>query len=226
MDIMAHETNPCGSIPTPLPRALACTLGRPYVVAVEGPNGSGKTLLCRLLSERMGLPHLRGIPAAWEHPAMKLHMIRDADWLASAMYFLSGVIESSREAARGQGEAKVMDRSVWSTVAAHYAFDPRRLELLLPLLELAAGRIKVPDLTIVLEISPETHRQRVARKAGDAHAFDTATPLGDAFLNRERDFYHWLAGQWPKVVFITTEHCEVETVYRQAQDFVREAIGC
>ncbi len=48
---------------------------------------------------------LRGVPAGWEDSALKLRMIRDADWLASAMYFLSGVIESSREAGPERGEA-------------------------------------------------------------------------------------------------------------------------
>ena len=81
------------------------------------------------------------MPLAWEEPAAKLRMIRDADWLASALYFLSGVIEASREAARGPGETKVMDRSLWSTLAVHYAHDPDRLGVLMPLVERCADVI-------------------------------------------------------------------------------------
>lgn len=207
-----------------LPPVLASTLGPPYLIAVEGPNGSGKTLLCSLLTERLGFARLRGVPALWEDPKMKLYMIRDADWLASAMYFLSGVIESSREAARVEGKIKVIDRSVWSTLAVHYAHDPARLGTLLRLLELAAGKVKVPDLTIVLEISPAEYRRRLGRKTGDDHKFDTATPSSDTFLLRENEFYHLLARQWPKMAFVSTENREVEDVYQEAVGHIRATL--
>jgi thymidylate kinase len=205
----------------PVPRSLAVTLGSPYLIAVEGPNGSGKSLLCSMLKERLGFPYLRGVPPEWEAPAMKLRMIGQADWLASAMYFLSGVIESSREAASQPGTIKVMDRSLWSTLAVHYAHDPDRMPKLMRLVELAAGKVKVPELTIVLEISPAEYRRRLGRKTGDDHRFDTATPDTDLFLLRENEFYHLLARQWPKIVFISTENREVEPVYQEAEAAVR-----
>jgi thymidylate kinase len=207
-----------------LPRSLAAMLGPPYLIAVEGPNGSGKSLLCSLLTERLGLSYLRGVPAEWEIPAMKLRMIRDADWLASAMYFLSGVIESSREAARAEGKVTVMDRSVWSTLAVHYSHDPARLTPLMRLVALAAGKVKVPDLTIVLEISPEEYRTRLVRKKGHDREFDAATPDSDLFLRRENEFYHLLAGQWPRLVFISTENREVEPVYQDAVAAIRQFV--
>jgi thymidylate kinase len=207
-----------------LPSSLAQTLGPPYLIAVEGPNGSGKSLLCSLLTERLGFPHLRGVPAAWETPAMKLHMIGGADWLASAMYFLSGVIESSRRAMQDEGTIKVMDRSIWSTLAVHYAHDPSRTPTLLRLVELAAGRIKTPDLAIVLEVSPAEYRKRLGRKTGHDHKFDTATPSSDEFLLRENEFYHLLARQWPKLVFISTEDREVEPVYQDAVEAIHAVL--
>jgi pyruvate kinase/thymidylate kinase len=221
-DVVTYEARRLESRLTRLPGALAASLGRPFVVAIEGPNGSGKSLLCRLLGERLGLPCLRGVPPAWEEPATKARMIHDADWLASAMYFLSGVIESSREAVRGKGDVKIMDRSLWSTLAVHYAHDPSRLELLMPLLELAAGRLKAPDLTIVLEASPAACRRRIARKASAEQELDAASPSSDDFHHREQEFYHWLARQWPKVAFINTEECDLEAVYRKAADLVGE----
>ena len=142
------------------------------------------------------------MPAAWEDSALKLHMIRDADWLAAAMYFLSGVIESSRQAALSDAKLQVMDRSLWSTLAVHYAHDPARMETLLPLFELAADRLAVPDLTIVLEADAATCRQRIARKSAAEQEFDAASPSDEAFHLREREFYHWLSDQGLNVVFL------------------------
>jgi len=224
--VLAYETRRLENALTQVPRSLAAPLGHPRVVAIEGPNGAGKSHLCRMLCERLGLPALRGVPAAWEEPATKLRMIRDADWLASAMYFLSGVIESSREAACGSEDLKIMDRSLWSTLAIHYAADPDRLEVLMPLLGLAAGRVKVPDLTIVLEASPATCAQRIARKSATEQGYDTAVLAPSAFHEREREFYRRLAGQWPRVEFIDTENADIEAVYRTAADLVRKVGSC
>lgn len=225
-ELLTYETRRIESRRNRVSRCLAASLGRPYVVAIEGPNGAGKSRLCSLLTERLGLPCLRGVPAGWEDSPQKLRMIRDADWLASAMYFLSGVMESSREAASGAGDIKLMDRSLWSTLAVHYAHDPARLEVLLPLLELAAGHVKVPDLTIVLEASPATCQRRIVRKAGHEQAMDAASPATDVFHQCEREFYHWLAAQWPAVAFIDTDDCEPETVCQKAADLIRESFEC
>jgi pyruvate kinase/thymidylate kinase len=224
--VLDYESRRLSDRRVAVPRSLAASLGRPYVVAVEGPNGAGKTHVCTLLSQRLGLPRLRGVPAAWEEPSLKLHMIRDADWLASAMYFLAGVIEASREAAHSTATIQVMDRSLWSTLAVHYAHDPGRLERLLALLELAAGHVKVPDLTIVLEASPATCASRNSRKAATEQHWDAAAPATDEFHGREREFYHRLAAQWPKVAFIPTDGCDPESVFRLATDLIRESFPC
>jgi thymidylate kinase len=223
--LLAYETRRLAAGRSRLPRSLAASAGSPPVVAIEGPNGAGKTCLCSMLSERLGLPCLRGVPSGWEDSPLKLRMIRDADWLASAMYFLSGVIESSRYAAQADEKLKVMDRSLWSTLAVHYAHDPARLERLLPLVELAADRLKVPDLTIVLELSPETCRQRIARKSEEEKEMD-AVGADDGFGRREREFYHWLADQGPKVVFLDVESNDLEDIYSRAVEIIRKSFSC
>jgi thymidylate kinase len=225
-DVLAYETCRLQAARRRLPRSLATSNGPPYIIAIEGPNGSGKTHLCSLLGKRLALPALRGVPAGWEDSALKLRMIRDADWLASAMYFLSGVIESSRQAAEGKGKLQVMDRSLWSTLAVHYAHDPARLERLLPLLELAADRLIVPDLTIVLEASLNACRRRIARKTGHERELDAAVGADESFHQRERQFYHWLASHGPRVAFLDAETEDPEDVYRRAAEILRESFPC
>jgi pyruvate kinase/thymidylate kinase len=226
IDAMKHESNRLNNAKYELPRCLSSTLGQPLAVAIEGPNGTGKTHLCTLLRERLSLPYIRGIPSAWEHAEMKMHLIRDADWFASAMYFLSGVIESSKEIQHKNELLSVMDRSVWSTLAVHYAHDPKRMGLLMPLLELASGRIKVPDLTIVLEASPAVCRERIAHKSGLDQQYDAASPDTETFNYREREFYHWLATRWPKIIFIDSERDSIEEVYTKTEKAIREFLPC
>jgi thymidylate kinase len=150
-------------------------------------------------------------------------MIRDADWLASAMYFLSGVMESGRDVARCAAPLAVMDRSLWSTLAVHYAHDPARLQRLLPLIESVADRLKIPDLIVVLEASPETCRSRIAKKTGEERAFDSASPDTEVFARREREFYHWLARQGLRLTFVDTDRCDPESVCRRAAELIRKS---
>jgi pyruvate kinase/thymidylate kinase len=225
-DVLTYETCRFHSARRRLPRSLVIAGGPPFVVSIEGPNGAGKTHLCALLGDRLGLATIRGVPAEWETSSLKLRMIRDADWLASAMYFLSGVIESSREAAGEEGQPQIMDRSLWSTLAVHYAHDPARLEQLLPLLDLAADRLKVPHLTIVLEASLDACNRRIALKTGAEQELDAAAGADAAFHERERQFYHWLAAQGPRVEFLDAESNDPEDIYRRAAEIIRQSFPC
>ena len=119
-----------------------------------------------------------------------------------------------------------MDRSLWSTLAVHYAHDPARLETLLPLFELAADRLAVPDLTIVLEADAETCRQRIARKSGAEQELDAASPTDEAFRLREREFYHWLSDQGLNVVFLDATEGTPEDVCCRAAQLIRKALPC
>ena len=232
-EFLAYETRRLEAKRMKFLQPPAVSTGRPFLVAIEGPNGAGKTHLCALLGQALGAATLRGVPAAWDDSPLKLHAIRDADWLASAMYFLSGVIESSRQAAGhhvpmvvgGDVKLQVMDRSLWSTLAVHYAHDPARLDTLLPLLELAADRLAVPDLTIVLEADAATCRQRIACKPDAEQELDAASPSDEAFRLREREFYHWLSDQGPKVVFLDANIRTPKDVCCKAVQLIRERLG-
>ncbi|MGA2256125.1 MAG: pyruvate kinase [Thermoguttaceae bacterium] len=225
-ELLTYETRRLEAERMKFLRPSAASMGRPFLVAIEGPNGAGKTLLCSMLGQALDAATLRGVPAGWEDSSLKLHMIRDADWLASAMYFLSGVIESSRQAALSAAKLQVMDRSLWSTLAVHYAHDPARMETLLPLFELAADRLAVPELTLVLEADAATCRQRIARKSGAEQELDAASPSDEAFHLRERQFYHWLSDQGLNVVFLDTNSGTAEDVCRRAVQLICGSLPC
>jgi thymidylate kinase len=210
--------------PLRLPRFAGRDASRPFVVALEGANGTGKTTLCHLLSRRLGAPACLGTDAAWFSEAFRIRMIRDAEWFASAMFFLSGCLEQMRVLRGRPTPLVIMDRSLWSTLAVHGAESPARLETLLAMLRPVAAEIHIPDLTLVLDAGFETCQSRIARKSGAARLLDdlTATP---AFHEREQEFYRWLACQRPEVVFLDADQAGPENVAERASTLIRERVG-
>jgi thymidylate kinase len=207
-----------------LPRFAGRDAARPFVVALEGANGAGKTTVCRLLSRRLGAPACLGTAEAWFSDCFKTRMIRDASWFASAMFFLSGCIEQMRVLRGRPDPLVIMDRSLWSTLAVHGAESPGRLKALLAMLRPVAAQIHVPDLTLVLEADFETCQSRRARKSGTARLLDdlTATP---AFHAREDEFYRWLARERAEVLFLDANQAGPENVAERASALVRERAG-
>jgi thymidylate kinase len=173
----------------------------PIILAVEGPNGAGKTTLSWSLSRRLSIPWYLGTDEAWSAENLKVRMIRDADWFASAMFFLSGCFEQSRLLRQRPERMAIMDRSLWSTLAVHGASDPERLRALIEMLRPVEQYVQVPHLTLVLEASFATCQSRIANKTGAARALDQLTATGQ-FHAREAEFYRWLGRQSSKVQFI------------------------
>jgi thymidylate kinase len=197
----------------------------PVVVALEGANGAGKTTLCQALSRSLRVSTYLGTDAAWFSDAFKTRMIRDADWPASAMFFLSGCLEQMRVLETEAAELVIMDRCIWSTLAVHGAESTKRLAALLAMLKPVASLVRVPDLTLVLEATYATCQTRIAKKAGPARALDalTATP---EFHAREREFYHWLARQRREIVFLDVDQTGPKEVAARAQALIRERVPC
>ncbi|HUD48477.1 MAG TPA: deoxynucleoside kinase [Candidatus Baltobacteraceae bacterium] len=195
--------------------------GRPLVVALEGANGAGKTTLCSLLSDSLAAPACLGTDEAWFSDSFKTRMIRDAEWFASAMFFLSGCFEQMRILRGWPNPLIIMDRSIWSTLAVHGAESSERLEALLAMLRPVAAQIHVPDLTLVLEASFDTCQSRIARKSGTARLLDELTAVS-TFHEREEAFYRWLARQRSEVLFLDANHVGPEKIAERASEVIRE----
>jgi thymidylate kinase len=193
---------------------------RPTIVAIEGPNGAGKTTLSWALSRKLGIPWCLGTDEAWFDEPLKVRMIRDAEWYASAMFFLSGCFEQSRLLSKRSDPLIIMDRCLWSTLAVHAAENLQRLEALIAMLQPISTQIKIPKLTIVLEASFSTCQTRIANKSGTARALDQLTAT-TAFHARERDFYRWLARQTPTVAFLDADLASADEVADNALALLR-----
>lgn len=208
-----------------LPHFAARDPMRPLVVALEGPNGAGKTTLCRLLSSNLGVDWCLGTDKAWFSEEFKTRMIRDADWYASALFFLSGCFEQMRLLRGRRDPLILMDRSLWSTLAVHAAQRLERLDALLRMLLPIAEGIQVPDLTIVLDASFATCQSRIAEKSGSARALDELT-ASSAFHDREREFYRWLGAQTSSLVFLDVDRRSPGQVAEAAAALIHQKAPC
>lgn len=204
-----------------LPRFGARPAGTPFVVAVEGPNGAGKTTLCHALCQQLKAPYCLGTDEAWFAENFKSRMIRDADWFASAMFFLSGCFEQMRLIRQRIEPLVIMDRCLWSTLAVHAAENTERLQAILAMLWPIASAVQIPQLTVVLEASFETCQTRIAKKPASARALDELTARIE-FHDREQAFYHWLMGQAPNSEFVNVDEATPTEVARRVLALLRK----
>ncbi|MGO8678975.1 MAG: AAA family ATPase [Limisphaerales bacterium] len=208
-----------------LPQFAAGQAAPPFVVALEGPNAAGKSTLCRSLCGTLKASACLGTDALWAAEPLKTRMVRDADWFASAMFFLSGCFEQMRLLRGSAAPLVIMDRSLWSTLAVHAAESPERLDALLAMLRPVAAQVRVPNLTLVLEASLAACESRIAQKTGAARALDALTATA-AFHGREEDFYRWLARQVPTLEFLDVERASPSEVLEKAAALIRRKVLC
>jgi thymidylate kinase len=195
----------------------------PFVIAIEGPNGAGKTTLSQALSRQLGVPWCLGTDEAWFAEPLKVRMIRDADWYASAMFFLSGCFEQMRLLRERRDRFVIMDRCLWSTLAVHAAESADRLEALVAMLGPIAHHLRIPQLTIVLDASFATCQSRIAKKSGTARLLDELTATVD-FHTREHQFYRWLGRQTDTVTFMDVDQPNAGEVAEQAIRLIRPTL--
>jgi thymidylate kinase len=207
-----------------LPRFGSGRRSPPIVVAIEGPNGAGKTTLCHSLARALGVPFCLGTDPAWFTDTLKARMIRDAEWHASALFFLSGCFEQMRLLRQRPQLLVIMDRCFWSTLAVHASQDPQRLRALVALLQPLAPCIEVPQLTLVLEASFATCQTRIAKKPALARALDELNAT-EAFHAREHEFYRWLSRRTANVIFLNVDEGTVEQVAEWGLQLVRENVS-
>jgi dTMP kinase len=186
------------------------TLHKPHglpglFVAFEGGDGAGKSTqvgaLCRAL-EQSGRTVVRtrepgGTPVGEKLRALVLeHGQGEIDARTEALLFAASRAAHVQQVilpALRRGEVVVCDRYVDSSVAYQGAGRDLGAQSVLDL-NLWAVENLLPDLTVLLDVSPEVGRSR--RTAGDA-AEDRMESEPDDFHQRIRSAFLGLAGQAP-----------------------------
>ena len=197
-----------------------CKATRSNAIAIEGPDGVGKTTLCKRL-ERHGYIVTRGLPAEWEVAPMKSRMIESSCWLSSAMYFLSGVIEKNGQILQNESEMVIYDRSVWSSIVVHYKRNANLLPELCNLLELVAPYIDFPKHVIVLDAGYDNTIFRISKKDVETMNMDLALkPCEESYI-MEMDFFLWLKDIGLDITFIDASD-DSETVESRVLKLIKK----
>ena len=183
-----------------------------FVVAIEGPNGCGKSTVVKKLIQRYEVPYQLGVPDCFLNNGMKYRMIAEANWQSSCLYFLSGVADKIRELKSNAHPLAIIERSLWSTLAAHSSEDPSRLSFIVSILNSLDADIFEPTHTIILRASFEHCRKRIAYKDDIEEVKLDELVNSKEYYTRENMFYDWLSASRKNVFNINVTDCESTNV--------------
>jgi len=213
-------------------------MNRGVFITFEGPEASGKSTHIRLLAERLrargiavtltrehgGTPLGEAIRRLLQHDGSGEAPVPQAEvllFLASRAQHVARVIEP----ALSRGEWVLCDRFSDSTLAYQgygRGFDLAQLRAV----DAFATCALTPDLTVLLDVTPETSRRRLrARQAQTDAAPDRIERETDAFHARLRAGFLELAAAEPRRVTVLTTEREQEQVAAEILAAVERRVG-
>lgn len=181
-------------------------------ISFEGVEGSGKTTLLHAVAERLraaGRPCVSVrepggtvagdvIRRIFLEPGLQMEALTETLLVnASRAELLARVVRPALAA----GTVVLCDRYVHSTLAYQGYGRELDLDVVRALCDLATGGL-LPDRTVLVNVSLETSRARVARRASGADRIDAQDLL---FHERVRSGYLALAAGDPRVVVVDGE---------------------
>jgi dTMP kinase len=209
-------------------------MGKPYYIALDGPDGCGKTTQLKMLSECLagnGIAHERiREPGQTVGGAEIRGVLLNGEAAkffgkTEAFLFSADRCQTSLEVTRPALEAGkwvLSDRSFLTTTV--YQGHARGLDLneLETMHALAVGNVR-PDLQIVLNVSAEVGLARKGKQLikGVEDRFES---MGDTFQNAVRDGFAAEAAKRPNVVIIEANGTP-EQVHEQVLGVIRSRLG-
>lgn len=178
-------------------------------IVLDGPDGAGKTTQLQLLTDRLQTEGLTvclvrdpgGTAIGEQVRQILLNPVSgDIDPACEMLLFMAcraQLVAAIIRPALAAGEVVLCDRFVSSTVAYQGASGVDGDGIIN--IWKTAGADFWPDLTIVLDLPPETGMQRVSQRNGDAEG-DRMEQRPDAYHQRVREIFHTLADSYPAPV--------------------------
>jgi dTMP kinase len=119
------------------------------------------------------------------------------------------------------GQCVICDRYIDSTMAYQGYGQDVDFKFLKKLREEVVG-LFIPHLTIILDVSPETRRDRVAARPG---AEDRYERMDEAFHDRVRRGFRSIAGAEPGRCMVISADQPIEAVFEAIKVAVRQRLG-
>jgi len=195
-------------------------------ITLEGIDGSGKSVLAKglhsQLEQRGGRVVCTREPTdSWLGEAVKRCYSEEIDILSETMLFVADRAQHAREIRNWMGRGKIVisDRYHDSTVA----YQTVRLASRVPdgedgafrrLVSLGELVGLVPDLTILLDISPKTALKRIGTRGEESSRFERLD-----YLEGVRKNYLRLASENPRIAVIDAS-LPPDDVLKQARDLI------
>jgi dTMP kinase len=182
-------------------------------VTFEGVDGSGKTTVVNLVADYLrqrGLPVLLTSEPNTTHIKQFLMTVNERTAWTETFMFLADRAEHVAKVIRPalqRGETVLCDRFIDSTIAYQGFGLGLPVDLLMQLNDTATGGL-APNLTILLDIDPETGLRRSQRKT----IFERRSL---EFHERVRHGYLWLASREPHRIKVVDASQPLESVIEQ-----------
>jgi len=173
---------------------------KPFVIALEGIDGSGKSSLARGLVERIEnvkvIRHPGYTPAGAKLRELLLHRDFSHCDLAARLLFWIDHLLTVKALAHEGAELIVFDRHPFYSNLAYGTALGTEGELLEQIAGVLRGNWVIPDVTFILDVSPEV---AISRKVGE---LDKIEARGIDYLCRVRAVYLELTRTRSEVVVI------------------------
>ena len=184
-------------------------------IAFEGHNGVGKSTIAQKLAKRINGKYIYGVDTDSLEKGLKEKFIKDAFWYASALHFLAGCMECKRKIEQDNfNNIYIVDRSFWSTVAAHGDKKPEDREMLIKIINYKKEFFIVPNIIFLLGASYDECNIRInSKKNIEERKLDSLVNL--EYYNLETNFYDWLINNKDnktKIIFIDTNAKNIDEI--------------
>ena len=197
------------------------------IFAFEGHNGVGKSSVAKQVAINVKAKYLYGVDEEVLISGLKEKFIKKASWYSSALFFLSGSMETKRKIDNEYKENTfILDRSFWSTLAVHWDRSESDRKQLKSIVDYGKQFLPIPSIIFILTADYEECNKRINMKKNCIEK-DLDSVVNEEYYLKEKVFYNWLLennSEDTKIIKIDTTDKSEEEVINICTDYIKKYI--
>lgn len=182
-----------------------------YFIVIEGLDGSGKSTICKKLSDELNWELY--ITPPYPFNQIRIDIDRNANSETRYYFYLASVLHASKEIKQILRRRHVVcDRYIYSTVCYHFALNPN-----LAYFDISHLDILKPDYVFYLDTSYEEGVRRIAKRDN----MKIEDIMNDKYGNR--DFLSNVEKEFSKfeeIIKINTENHTIDELVTQIKEII------